>query len=201
MKCSIIILIVCTIFSVFISCQKELNIENETTQSIPDSTKNDTTLTTNTDSIYNDPNPATLNTWHFTDSFTNTFYEGNFEPGAGKIFKDSSLVVWGTTNISADTSFGIKIYFNGSNIIPGIYPFQNNAYANTIDMEANNGPIYNAFWQSGESGNSSSYITVLSYDSNTKNVTGSFHCWAYNYSPNFIYPLTLLKGSFNCTIQ
>lgn len=200
MKCPIIILILYAIFSAFISCQKGLNYENGITQTIPDSTNNDTSSTTSTDSIYTDPNPATLNTWHFTDSLTNTFYEGNFEPGAG-LFKDSSLVVWGTTNISSDSAFGVTIYFNKDSIVPGIYPFQNNVHANTIDMEANNGPVYNAFWQSGESGNSSSYIIVLSYDANTKIVTGSFHCWAYGYSPNFIYPLTLLKGSFNCTIQ
>jgi hypothetical protein len=201
MRCAAIILILSVIFSAFISCQKELNYENESTQTISDSTNNDTTSTINTDTSYVDPNPATLNTWHFTDSLTNTFYEGNFERTTGKLFKDSLLVVWGTTNISPDTAFGITIYFNADNIVPGTYPFENNTHANTIDMEANYGPIYNAFWQSGEFGNSSSCITVLSYDSNTKDVTGSFHCWAYGYSAKFIHPLTLLKGSFNCIIQ
>jgi hypothetical protein len=107
----------------------------------------------------------------------------------------------GRNKYSSDTAFGITIYFKEDHIVPGTYPFENGAHANTIDMEANNGPIYNAFWQSGELGNSSSYITVLSYDANTKDVIGSFHCWAYSYSANFSHPLTLLKGSFNCTLQ
>ncbi len=150
--------------------------------------------TVGSDSSYIDPNLATTNTWHFTDTATKITYSGTFTTLEGAGFRNDTLFVAGQTS-TLDTLFGMTILMPSATITPGIYPI--NASNNlALQKSANGSDIYYANNVTASVGKGNSYITIIS-NSNGQ-LTGSFHVYA---SLNGAAPPTLIEGSFNCPVH
>ena len=153
------------------------------------------------DSSFIDPSPAPINTWHFTDSSTNTTFNGIFDvtnttSPQGGFFENDSIFVIGQAS-TADTVFGLKLLVPGQNIVPGkIYPVTANNILG-LQLANNQTPIYGANDATAAAGgtNGNSYITITSYSNNQ--IAGSFHVYAQR-SDGI---LVLIAGSFDCLVH
>lgn len=154
--------------------------------------------TTGGDSSYIDPNPATKNTWHFTDTATKITYSGIFtvQEGAGFNGNNDTLLIAGQMPTNIDTLFGMSIKMPSAvTITPGIYPV--NATNNVaLEKMADGSDIYLADDITAALGAGNSYITIISNSGGQ--LTGSFHVYA---EFNGASPPTLIKGSFNCPVH
>jgi hypothetical protein len=152
------------------------------------------------DSSFIDPSPAATNTWHFTDSSTNTTFSGTFDvnnttaPQGGFLDTDSLFIVGQAS--TADTVFGIKLVVPAQNIVPGIYPLTADNVLG-LQLKANPLAIYGADGSTAVDGaaNGNSYITITSYSNNQ--LAGSFHVYAQRNDGI----LVLLAGSFDCLVH
>lgn len=149
--------------------------------------------TISSDSSYVDPTPAATNTWHFTDTASKVTYSGTFSALQGAAFKNDTLFVIGQAS-TADTAFGVTLVFPSLSISPGIYPV---TAGNTIALQTvvDQNDFYGANDLTASEGFGNSYITITSYNNNQ--LAGSFHAYAeFNSSV-----VTLIEGSFNCTVH
>ncbi|MDQ2751528.1 MAG: hypothetical protein M3R72_00725 [Bacteroidota bacterium] len=151
--------------------------------------------TVGSDSSYIDPNLATKNTWHFTDTATKITYSGIFTTVEGAGFRNDTLFVAGQAATNLDTLFGMTIKMPSATITPGIYPA---TAANNVALQktADGSDIYYANDATAALGTGNSYITIISNSGGQ--LTGSFHVYA---SFNGVSPPTLIEGSFNCPVH
>ena len=152
--------------------------------------------TVGSDSGYIDPNLATKNTWHFTDTATKITYSGIFTTLEGAGFRNDTLFIAGQATFNLDTLFGISIKMpSAPTIKPGIYPVNT---ANNVGLQkvADGSDIYYANDASAALGAGNSYITIISNSGGQ--LTGSFHVYA---ELNGASPPTLIEGSFNCPVH
>lgn len=151
--------------------------------------------TVGSDSTYIDPNLATTNTWHFTDTTTKITYSGIFTTVEGAGFRNDTLFIAGQATSNLDTLFGITVLIPSATITPGIYPV---SAANNVALQktADGTDIYYANDVSAALGAGNSYITLISNSGGQ--LTGSFHVYA---SLNRASPPTLIEGSFNCPVH
>ncbi len=151
--------------------------------------------TVGSDSSYIDPNLATKNTWHFTDTATKITYSGIFTIVEGAGFRNDTLFIAGQAASNLDTLFGMTILMPSATIKPGIYPA---SAANNVALQktADGSDIYYANDASAALGAGNSYITIISNSGGQ--LTGSFHVYA---ELNGVSPPTLIEGSFNCPVH
>lgn len=150
-------------------------------------------ITIGSDSSYIDPNLATTNTWHFTDTATKITYSGTFTSLEGAGFRNDTLFIAGQAS-TLDTLFGMTIVMPSATIKPGIYPV-NAANNVALQKSADGSDIYYANDVSAAEGSGNSYITIISNSGGQ--LSGSFHTYALL---NGSTP-TLIEGSFNCPVH
>lgn len=148
---------------------------------------------------YEDPNPASDNSWHFTDSTNNASYSGSMPLGSfGSLSGISVFATGGTDSTNVNLLFSLLINFPTGVITTGAYPANNEiGFISFIDQSQTvNDVIYNSDAATANEEADPSYINITSYDPITKRIKGSFRLWAtdVNGAP------ALLKGSFNTVI-
>ena len=168
------------------SCGFFINVQDSTGSGLGSTTG------TSSDSSYIDPNIATTNTWHFTDTATNITYSGTFTSLEGAGFRNDTLFVAGQAS-TIDTLFGATLKIPSLTIAPGIYPV---TATNSVALEnsTTQTDIYAANNITAAAGSGNSYITIISYSGGQ--LTASFHAYA-----EFNGVSTLIVGSFNCTVH
>jgi hypothetical protein len=133
---------------------------------------------------------AAKDSWKFTDSTSNTSYDGpillaNLQLGTG-----SFIMISGTT-LSSEILI-LSIMLPNNQVTIGKYPLGNGTYFSF--STAMTDPIFNADGSSGTADDS--YITINTYDATTKLITGNFRGWAKDADGNDIY---ITNGAYNAT--
>ncbi len=135
---------------------------------------------------------AAKDSWKFTDSTSNTPYDGPILDASLQKDTSSYLTISGST-LSSEI-FEITIRFKGDQITTGKYPLGNGTL---FSLSTTTGDfIYNADGSSGTADDS--YITIKSYDATTKAITGNFRGWAKDAEGNDVY---ITNGAYNATFQ
>jgi hypothetical protein len=155
------------------------------------------------DSSFEDPNPAPINNWHFTDSNSLHTYSGIFDitntanPQGGFIsLNNDTLTVVGQAS-TTDTAFGFQLTLPSGNLTPGKYPITGENFLVLLEPSNTTDAIYysDSTSASEASANGNSYITITSNSNNQ--LAGYIHVYAQRYDGE----LVLIAGSFNCRMR
>ena len=135
---------------------------------------------------------AAKDSWKFTDSTSNTPYDGPILDAILQKDTSSYLTISGST-LSSEV-FEMNIRLAGDQVTTGTYPLGN---GNSFSLTTTTGdPIYTADGSSGTADDS--YITIKTYDATTKVITGNFRGWAKDADGNDVY---INNGAYNATLQ